>query len=84
MSIHTHLEISRDSNDGSRLERQTCAVRKRVPVPELSEQGHTDNRTHALASSATLQTNGDISATSIDEALGESSTESSHWIFVLV
>lgn len=59
-------------------------MRERVPVPELTEKYHADNSTCVTAASPTLQADGNVPATSIDEALTEGCTESGHGVFMLV
>jgi hypothetical protein len=58
-------------------------MRQRVPIPELTEHDHHDHTGVSAAGSA-LQTNRDVAATSMDETLSESSTETCHGIFVFV
>ena len=55
-----------------------------IPVPELTEQNHSNDSAGVRASSSALQTDGDIPASSIDEALANGSTKASHGVFVLV
>jgi hypothetical protein len=55
-----------------------------VPVPELAEHNHSNDRTGIGASSTTLQADGNIPATSINESLSNSSAETGHWVFMLV
>lgn len=82
--IKTDLQVLVKTDDASRLECQARAVRKRIPVPELAEQNHTNNSAGVAAARPALQANGDVAATSINETLAESGTKARHGVIVLV
>lgn len=80
----TYLEIVVQANDAGGRECQTSTVRQWVPVPELAEHNHPNDRTSISASSTALQADGNVPTTSIDEALSYRSAETSHWVFMFI
>jgi len=55
-----------------------------VPIPELAEHNHADNRAGVSATRPALQTDRDVPTPSIDETLSESSTETRHGVLMFV
>ena len=84
LKIYTYLERCVEPNNSCRLETQAQAVGQREPVPELSEEGHADNRVHVRGTGFALHRDSNVSSTSIDDALGNGCTKLGQRVFVLV
>ena len=50
----SHHQITIEANNARWLERQASAMRKWVPIPELAEHDHTDNRAGVSATRPAL------------------------------
>ena len=80
----THLQILIQPNHRRRCESQTQAVSKREPVPELSEESHSNDSAHVLRSRLGNEGDSNVPSSSVDDSLSESGSELGHRVLVLV
>lgn len=80
----TDLEVLIERDDGRRREAKTETVGEREPVPELGEEGHSDDGAHVLASRLGQQRNSDVPSSGVDDSLSERRSELGHRVLVLV
>jgi len=57
---------------------------KREPVPELSEESHSNDSAHVLGSRLGNEGDGNVPSSGVNDSLSESGSELGHRVFVLV
>ena len=60
------------------------ATEKKKKIPELIEDQKADDGRHVGMTGARLQTDGDVTTASVDDALSDDSTKLGHHVFMFV